>query len=219
MAVVHRSKSERDWYIVTRWQEFEGEGRANFLRAMGVTAFYAVELLNYYGLRLGALQMSPVVDRPFHLAVTTVALTWTMVCLGVLLCRKNGFFPAGLKYVSTACDLLLLTIVLGIADGPRSPLVVIYFLIVALACLRFHLPLLWFATCGAVASYLFLLGYVRWGPERSPPLEPLPRYHQIIFVLALVLSGVILGQVIRNVRRLTIAYAERLSPRSGDTHA
>ena len=49
---------------------------------------------------------------------------------------------------------------LTIADGPRSPLVVAYFLVIALAALRLSLPLMWMATLGSMAGYLFLLGYV-----------------------------------------------------------
>ncbi len=42
--------TERQWYIVGRWQEFEGEERANLLRVVGIAAFYIIELINYYGL-------------------------------------------------------------------------------------------------------------------------------------------------------------------------
>ncbi|MFO0842787.1 MAG: hypothetical protein U0797_10385 [Gemmataceae bacterium] len=205
---------ERQWFIVGRFEEFEGEGRANLLRAIGLAAFYAVELLNYFGLRIGALEVPPVVNREFHLAMTMLVLAWAMLCLAVLLCRKNGIFPEWLKFVSTGCDLLLLTSVLTLADGPRSPLLVGYFLILAVASLRFSLRLIWFATGGAIAGYLFLLGNARWGSsvegwERGD--VTVPRYHQLIFVLALVLTGVVLGQLIRRVRALAEGYARRMA--------
>ena len=41
------------WRIVERWQEYEGELRANLLRIAGIGLFYGIKLLNYYGLRLG----------------------------------------------------------------------------------------------------------------------------------------------------------------------
>lgn len=210
--------ADRHWFIVGRWEEFEGEGRANLLRVIGLAAFYAVELLNYHGLNLGFLQMPSVVERPFHLAVTMLVLAWAMVCLGVLLCRKNGIFPQWLKFLSTGCDLLLLTSVLTLADGPRSPLVVGYFLVIALAALRFSLRLIWFATAGAIAGYLYLLGFARWAPsiegwERGDLTSP--RYSQVIFVLALVLTGVVLGQVIRRVKALAREYAQRLARPQG----
>src|SRR5438132_6089355 len=93
----HPSPADREWFIVGRWEEFEGEGRANLLRLIGITAFYAVELVNYHGLNLGFLQMPTIVERPFHLAVTMLAVAWSMLCLGVLFCRRQAFFPGWLK--------------------------------------------------------------------------------------------------------------------------
>jgi hypothetical protein len=215
--VVTQSRAEREWFVVGRWEEFEGEGRANLLRLIGVTAFYAIELVNYHGLDLGFVQMPPVVDRVFHLAVTMLTVAWALLCLGVLLCRRQGVFPFWLKFISTGCDLLLLTTVLALANGPRSPLVVVYFLVIALACMRFSLHLIWFATAGAVAGYLFLLGFARWGsiPGWEKSDMTIPRYYQVIFVLTLVLTGVLLGQVIRRARGLAEFYASRLRETGG----
>lgn len=203
-SVSANARREREWYIVSRWQEYEGEGRANLLRIIGVAAFYGVELINYHGLNLGVLEMPPVVNQAFHLAITLLTAAWTMLALAVLACRRNGIFPTWLKFASTCGDLVLLTSALVLADGPRSPLIVGYLLIIALATLRFSLELIWFATAGAVAGYVFLLGFARWGEVPGWPQRDLsvPRYHQAIFLLALVLLGVILGQVIRRARRL-----------------
>jgi hypothetical protein len=204
--------ADRQWYIVGRWQEYEGEARANLLRAVGLVAFYGVELINYNGLNLGILEMPQVVDRAFHLAVTVLVLAWAMVVLAVLWCRKQGFFPAALKYISTGCDLVLLTTIMALGDGPRSPLITCLFLLLALAALRFSLPLIWFATGLAIACYAFLLGHARWfAPNETPPREiTVPRFHELVIVLALVLTGVVLGQVIRRVRHLAEDYARRV---------
>ena len=40
------SRGDRQWFIVGRWQEYEGEGRANLLRIAGIGAFYCIELAN-----------------------------------------------------------------------------------------------------------------------------------------------------------------------------
>ena len=80
------ASADRQWFIVGRWQEYEGEARANLLRIIAIGAFYIVELLNYYGLRIGPLEMPKLVEQPFHEAVTALAVVWTMVALGILLC-------------------------------------------------------------------------------------------------------------------------------------
>jgi hypothetical protein len=208
--------AERQWYIAGRWQEYEGEGRANLLRIIAVAVFYAVELVNNHGLNLGILELPRVehVDRSFHLAVTALAGTWTFLALAVAYCLRRRIFPSGLKYLSSGVDIVLLTWILVLANGPRSPLVVGYFLIPCLAALRFSLRLVWFTTAGAAAGYLVLLAYASWFSSRNIRVE---RYQQITFVLALVLCGVIVGQVLRRVRRFAEDYARRLHPTGGPT--
>ncbi|MFL5328327.1 MAG: hypothetical protein ACJ8C4_05390 [Gemmataceae bacterium] len=220
MAVITTAETpaaDRAWYIAGRREEYEGEGRANLLRIIGITAFYAIELINYYGLNLGVVQMPKVVDRSFHLAMTFLTVAWACLALAVLMCRLQGVFPRWLKFVSTGCDIVLLTTILTLAEGPRSPLVVIYFVIIALAALRFSLPLIWFATAGAGLGYLFLLGFARWGSVPGWPKSDmsLPRHYQAIFLVALILCGVVLGQVIRRMRGFAEIYSQRLSPSHG----
>src|SRR6266496_6232249 len=206
--------AQRQWHIVGRWQEYEGEGRANLLRLIAVTAFYAVELAHYYGLHLVFIDIpAGGATRRFHLAVTMLVVVWAMLCLGVFLARKQGYFPAGLKFVSTGCDLVLLTSVLALGEGTKSPLVLGFFIILMLACLRFQLPLIWFATLGAVGCYAFLLGYARWMDES----QRVPRYQQLLTLVGLALAGIILGQVIRRVKHLAEDYARRLAGSPGGT--
>lgn len=199
---------DRQWYIVGRWQEYAGEERANLLRLIGIAAFYIVELINYYGFKVGILDFPQVRDRQFHLSITALAVAWVMLGLAVQLSLRRQFFPASLKFISTGCDLLLLTCAIMMAAGPRSPLVAAYFLVIALSALRFNLPLVRFATAGALVGYLALLGHASW--FRSADLR-VPRYHELIVLLALALTGIILGQVVRRVRALAEDYAARLS--------
>jgi hypothetical protein len=58
-----------------------------------------------------------------------------------------------------------------------------------------------------------LLGYVKWYSGRDLNV---PRYHELIFLLALAISGVILGQVIRRVKYIAEEYARRLESRKGE---
>jgi hypothetical protein len=193
------ASDDRQWFIVGRWQEYEGEGRANLLRIAGIGVFYCVELANYW---------AGVVDRPFHQAMTALALAWAMMGLGVLVCLTQHVFPTSLKFLSTAADLVLFTAVLLLADGPKSPLIVAYFLLIVLAALRFSLRLIWFASAASILSYMFVLGYARWFTERDIRVA---RYQQAIVLLALALTGIVLGQVIRRVRAIALEYAARVA--------
>jgi hypothetical protein len=193
--------NDRHWFIVGRWQEYEGEGRANLLRVLAIGAFYIVQLVTYQIYNIG--------DETFHRSVTALAVAWTMVALGVHLCLRRQVFPAALKYWSTTADVVLLTGLLVIATGARSPMVVGYFLIIAVAALRFKLRLVWCATLGSMAGYLFVLGYDRWYLETADELR-VPRHEQLITLLAIGLTGIVLGQIIRRVKHLADHYARRL---------
>lgn len=197
--------SDRQWYIVSRWEEYEGETRTNLLRLLGIGSFYLIEMANYYGLRLGWFELPQVVDRPFHQTVTAVALVWTLVAMAILVCLQWRVFPSFLKYLSTGVDLVLLTVILGLGDAMASPLVVAYFLVIALATVRFSLPLVRFAAFGSMAGYATLIGYVHWFAARPH----VPVYHELTFLLALALSGLLLGQLVRRVHALAQQYAAR----------
>lgn len=209
MSTVNERDRDLPWHIVGRWQEYEGEHRANLLRIVGIAAFYAIELVNYHGLHLGFLDLPKQegISTSFHQAVTALAVAWTMVGLAVYLCLSQRVFPSMLKYVSTALDITLLTVIIILADGPRSPLVVGYFLLIVLSGLRFHLVLVRCATVGSVVGYLVVSGYARWFAERGD--LRVPRYHQIMLIVALALTGITLGQIIRRVRTLAVDYASR----------
>ena len=206
------SASARHWYIVGRWQEYDGEWRANLIRTVSIGAFYAVELLGFYGVNLTWLHIEPEFARQFHLAISALAAAWIIVAFGTFYCLRMGIFPAALKYVTTGCDLVLLTAMIGAASGPRSPLVMGYFVILAVAALRLQLRLIWCATLGALAGYLMLLGLAKWQdvwfglPHRELGV---PRYTQLITLLALAMTGITLGQVTRRVKTMCEDYARR----------
>jgi hypothetical protein len=84
--------------------------------------------------------------------------------------------------------------------------------IVALAALRFSLPLVRFATVGSMLGYLMLLGYAKWFAAGDLRV---PRYHEVMFLLALGLTGITIGQVIRAVRSMAVEYEARRATETG----
>lgn len=205
MAAVPRNASQqRQWYIVRRWQEFDGESLANVLRLITIGVFFLVQLLHFYGLATPSER-----DVLFHRAATGLAAAGSFLSLAVLVCLRRGIFPAALMYVSTGADLLLLSVLAAVGGGPNSPLIFAYFLIIALAALRYRLPLVWFAALGSMAGYLTLVGFKddRWFDARHVvrPVE------QLMMLASLALTGVVLGQIIRRARHLAEEYSQRVS--------
>lgn len=213
VAPASTSLADRSWFIVGRWQEYEGEGRTNLLRIVAIGSFYGLELINYHFLSAPDASFTA-----YHQTVTALAVAWTMVALAVLLCLKRQIFPGVLKYISTGCDLLLLTALAAIEVqgsatakvGPFSPLVGVYFLIIALAALRFSLGLVWFSTLGAMLGYLALVGMADAKESRLfDENHAVPPVVTLLTLLALGMTGVVIGQVIRRVRAIAVDYAQR----------
>ncbi len=203
-ADIGASAGDRQWFIVGRWQEYEGEGRANLLRIMAIGAFYIVQLAHYYGFSEHTQEVVA-----FHQAATALAAAWTLIAVAILLCLRQRIFPAVLKFVSTGCDIVLLTALASIGSKANSPLVFAYFVIIALAAMRFSLRLIWCATLGGMLGYLALVGLTdtKWFDAD----HAVPVVTQLVVLLSLALTGIMLGQVIRRVRALADEYAQRLT--------
>ena len=77
-----------------------------------MAAFYAIELINYYGLDLGFISLPKISDLAFHQTATAIAAAWVMLGLGVHICLRLHLMPEALKYVATSLDVVLLTMLL-----------------------------------------------------------------------------------------------------------
>ncbi|QDT39816.1 hypothetical protein [Stratiformator vulcanicus] len=167
--------------------------RINLIRLISVAAFYAVEVLNYYNVSLGPYGFPDEVWESTHRSITAIASAW------VLLGAASAFMPTQIRWFAafeTVADLLLLSLLMCVAGGPRGPMAVGYFLIIALSGLRFRLPLVRLATLGSIIGYLCVSGYARWYAV-DPSELVVPRYHQVIVLIALGLCGVTIGQIVR----------------------
>lgn len=205
MATATAQINLRQWYIVGRWQEYDGESQANLLRMVAIGSLYVVELLRFY-----VFEKASPDHLPFHRQATLIALAWSLVGLAIWLCLKLRIFPAALKYASTACDVLLLTALASLnRPGPFSPLVLGYFLIIAMSALRFSLRLVWFATLASMCGYWSLVGLV--DPHWFDADHAVPVGRQLVTLVSLGLTGIVIGQVVRRVQGLATDYAQRLA--------
>ena len=197
----------KPWHVVRRLQSFRGEERANFVRIAAIAIFYCIQLVNRHGLDLGFIELEQVagVDDRFHAAITALAASWIAAAMGVVVLMRNHRFPPALKFVTTAIDVVLLTAMLMIADGPSSPLVVVFFLILAGAPLRFSLPLVHFATAAVIVGYIVVVGEA-W--LHRPDMR-VPRYEQIMTIAAFAFVGVALAEMTKAVRNAAESFAQR----------
>jgi hypothetical protein len=200
--------ADTKWEDARRLEAWAGELRVNLIRSIALVVFYANHLLNVY-----LWTDDPAARGSFHAAVTAIVLTWAVGIMLLHVCLMRHFLPSALKYVSTAWDLVLITALVMVSpEGPRSPLMLLFFVVIAAAPLRLSLPLVYATTLGAMAAALVALGqyvFLRLGwQEYMDPAKGhhIPRVTEIIFLLALGTSGLLAGQSVRQARRLVHGY-------------
>ncbi len=187
------------WRVVGRWLQYEGELRVAVMRVALVATCYAAQLLHFFWLaeRTDAAQQ-------FHRQATYLAAAWLFVSLAVLVVLTRHWLPTWLKYVAHSVDVALLTLLAALGSGPQSPLVSFYFVLIALAALRGHLPLIWYGTLSAMVCYELLVGLKDpvWfdAAHTTPPIE------QIMMQICLAATGIAIGQLIRMQRHAADAF-------------
>lgn len=188
------------WADAQRLEGWAGEIRVNLIRLIALVVFYGHHLINVYLVR-----DDPTPEGTYHATVTLLVLAWAaeVVILHFLLARR--YCPPALKFVATAWDILLITLLLMLGRDPWTMLMLLYFLVIVAAALRLSLPLIYAATLGSMAAYLFFLGYVRFWLDLADDRR-LPRAQQIIVLLALGATGILAGQVVRQTRRILNGY-------------
>jgi hypothetical protein len=199
---------DTSWDDARRPEAWAGEVRVNLIRVAALVAFYGYHLLNAY-----VLTNDPVIRGAYNAAVSAVVVAWAAAALALYVCLSRRWVPPVLKYVATFWDLALITALLVAGgEGPRSPFVLLYFVVIAAAPLRLSLRLVTATTLGAMAAATIALGqyvffqvgtaayYAADSPFRIRPA------HEVIFLLALGTAGLLAGQAVRQARRLVAGY-------------
>jgi hypothetical protein len=193
------------WLGAQRVEAWVGEFRVNVIRLAAIVAFTGHHLFNQYLLK----QSFP---PNYTLAVISIAVVWAAGALAIHVALIGQWMPPLLRSVVVGFDVVMTTSLLLLSDGPRSPLVVLLFLVIATAPLRLDLRLVWTATLLALLSYLFVCGHAKW----KKPEWQAPRRQEVIVVLALCAAGFLAGQSVRQSRRLAREYADRVRPEEGE---
>lgn len=205
--------SDERWADARRLEAWAGEVRVNLVRAAALIVFYGNHLLDVYvyGRDRSAAAMA------YHAEVTAIVLAWTAAIFLLYGCLRRRWVPPGLKYVATFWDITLISaLVAASPDGPRSPLVFLYFVVVAAAALRLSLRLVYATTLGVMLAALLVMGYYvyykigreAYYADDSP--YRVARSSEIIFLLAVGTAGLFAGQVVRQARRLVAGYPVRV---------
>ena len=211
--------ADTKWEDASRLEAWTGELRVNLIRSIALVVFYANHLVD-----VSTRSERTDAGGTFHAAVTAIVLAWAVGILILHICLARRFLPPALKYVATAWDLVLITALVMVSpDGPISPLMLLFFVVIAAAPLRLSLPLVYVTTLGAMAAALIALGqYVvlRLGWEEYMDASKghrIPHVTEVIFLLALGASGLLAGQSVRQARRLVYGYPVKVQEHQGES--
>jgi hypothetical protein len=148
----------------------------------------------------------------YHLWVTLIVLAWAGLVLWLHWALSQRRMGEKLKYVSVVWDLVMVTLLGIVARGPQTPLMLLFFIVIASAPLRLSLRLVWVATLGAMVGYAVVLAYyawwlIGWDKYYATPELRIPRSSEAIWILALGVAGLLAGQAVRQMRRISTGYA------------
>ncbi len=171
-------------------------------RLIGLGLFWLVEWVNY---GLG------IVKTDFHLAVSIVIAVWMAASIACqqFLERRPWSLPARFAW-GTLDSLLLLVVLLFIADGAASPLIVGYPLVIVASGLWFRVRYVWFMSALSLISYgILIVDFYSWRPNlHGPQTDGFDRH--IIFIVSLMLLAVIVAYIVQRVRMLSSFYGHKL---------
>jgi hypothetical protein len=192
------------WDDVQRVEGFAGEMRMNLVRLIAIAVFYTRHLVE----ALSAGVNDPV-RGVYHTRITWVCLLWLAGAAVLHVWLRRRRVENWLKFAVVGVDVFMITFICTLAGGPRSPLVLLFFPVVASAPLRLSLRLVYAATAMAILGYLCVLGIYAWyvvGFEQyyADPQLRIPRSQEAIVILSLLATGFLCGQVVRQMRRMIL---------------
>jgi hypothetical protein len=170
-------------------------------RLGGLGLFYLIECANY---------SAGVVKSEFHYSTSAVIAFWvvaSIICQRFLESRR-GSFAAPFVW-GTLDSICLLTVLLLIADGAASSLIICYPLIIAASSLWFRVRFVWFMTMLSLLSYgVLVMDFYYRRPELSlKNYSGLDRH--VIFAVSLVILAVIVAYLVQRVRTLSSFYGQK----------
>jgi len=166
-----------------RRETWAGDQKANRIRLVAVGLFTINELVNYHVLH--------VVDLRFHVGSLVIVALWTVATMLFSILLREHIWPRATSYIIACADVLLLTWLLFLGHGPKSPLVVLYFLIIALSGMRVDPVVCLFTAAAATVGYGAVLQFAK---QRRPEFL-VPPYHAVIVALSLLLMGVVMAHL------------------------
>jgi serine/threonine-protein kinase len=190
--------------VVERLRRWGRRQPALALRLGALGIFYGVELINYYSTSPVAGVEQTSLPRSFHLQVTIILAIWALLSMVFqqLLASDRWRISACFGW-GTLDAMLLFAVLLFLADGAASPLVVGYLLLIVGSGLWFRARFVWYMTALSILSYSVLVAdfYYR-RPELMKHFDTNFDRH-VVFVAAMLVAAMIVSYLVQRLRTLS----------------
>lgn len=189
--------------LMLRWMRRQ-PALATRLGAMGL--FYSVELYNVYVAQTINIADPESADAAFHWRISAIMAVWatlSIVCQRMLDGPRHTI-PA--RLVWGTLDSILLLVVLLVADGAASPLVIAYPLLIVGSGLWFRERFVWYITATSILSYTILIvDFYCWRTWLQDGFDACYDRH-VFFLAGLAIMGMGVATLVHRVRALSRYY-------------
>lgn len=185
------------WAGVQRIEGWTGESRVNMIRLAAVIGFYLNHLyhLGSHGQAEGLMR--------YHMLVTLLSFAGGVAAFELGRMLRARYFPPWMPYATMLWDTLLVTSIALLGNGPLSPVVLLYFIILAGSPLRLSRRFVVVTWCAVFAGYNFLLGHqLQYRPDVRVPHDEIH-----VVYLSMVFTALMAGQSVRQARRISDGHA------------
>jgi serine/threonine-protein kinase len=164
------------------------------LGALGV--FYAVELFDYH--------FTSASDPAFHFRISLLLAGWAVASVVFQWIVSSGRWRIQACFGWGTLDAgLLLAVLLFLADGAASPLVIVYPILIVGAGLWFRVRFIWYMTALSLISYGILVAdFYYWRPWLMGGFDPNINRH-LDFAVALLIEAGIVSFLVQRLRTLS----------------
>ena len=138
----------------------------------------------------------------FHRNVLILLPLWAVSSVLFQRWVRSKYLPTVALYCWAGADNVFLAGILWSSQSPSSPLVSCYFLLIAASGFWYRVPLVWFVTATAMASYTgFSVAATQWIREGQKTID-----QHAITLICLAVLGFMIGHKVRRVGRLSRYY-------------
>ncbi len=138
------------------------------------------------------------IDEAFYRRMTVFIVAWALGATAMHMLLEWAGRRSLMRYLWATMDVALLTVILLIANGPKSPLVPIYLLILVSTGFRWRPWLTVYVTALCIGAFLLLVAEARARrPHLSPALDEV-----LVPVVTMIVVGMISAALIKRMRGL-----------------